>query len=223
GMELDGDGSVGTDDNVEFYVLPGDTANLQTVTITEARAVVLSAGLSVGDASYNYRQDLTGQGTIVVTASRQIVPLSGTAVDLLDDPTAPQHSTGNLVTGDDMVTDDDISAASANAPITPATPLSVTTTVTDLSANEERAAKSDAIALGSITPVAKLAAVAIAGADSSLAATSTPPPLSAATMVAGPLPQSSQHIRHLDLALTLRGTAEAMTPTAPRVNSPLKH
>ncbi|HEX4132273.1 MAG TPA: ELWxxDGT repeat protein, partial [Pirellulales bacterium] len=46
GMELDGDGSVGTDDNVEFYVLPGDTANLQTVTITEARAVVLSAGLS---------------------------------------------------------------------------------------------------------------------------------------------------------------------------------
>ncbi|HEX4131024.1 MAG TPA: choice-of-anchor tandem repeat GloVer-containing protein [Pirellulales bacterium] len=114
GDELDGtnSGTAGSDYNQEFFILPGDTANQQTVTPTEARALVASAGLSTADAGYNYRQDVDGRGTIVVTEAREIVPLSGTAVDSLDDPVAsPQQ----------QATDDEqIAVLSAVQEVTPA-------------------------------------------------------------------------------------------------------
>jgi hypothetical protein len=102
GLQLDGDssGSPGGDFNVKFYVLPGDTANQQTVTLAEAKQIVPSINLSTGDVGYNYRKDVLGQGTITLADAKQIIQYINNDISSIDDPVVPTQSLVSVETAD---------------------------------------------------------------------------------------------------------------------------
>ncbi len=91
-----GTGGTGTDFNFITYVLPGDTSNQQTVTLSQAKQVVPSINLSAGDTGYDYHKDVLGAGTITLADAKQIVQRINTDVSSILNPLAPLNSITSL-------------------------------------------------------------------------------------------------------------------------------
>ena len=204
GLQLDGaaSGSPGSDFNVTFYVLPGDTANQQTVTFAEAKQIVPSINLSAGDAGYDYRKDVLGLGTITLADAKQIINYINNDIGSIDSPMAPPETNASVATTEvataltaaidtaaAVLTDVPTLVAESSADDSSADTSSVTTSQVSQVDNQQQVA-----AIGQVTPfsVPSLANSADASKASVVAGSESAVPANLATSIPlGPSPSSS--------------------------------